>query len=39
MIGKNVKRDLENYFSVFLTFFMFNDAQLMIEDAETFAKE
>lgn len=39
MIGAPLKRDLEDYFSVFLTFFMFNDAQLMIEDAQTFARQ
>ena len=33
MIGHNLKRTLEDYFSVFLSFFMFNDAALMIEEA------
>jgi hypothetical protein len=33
MIGHNLKRTLEDYFSIFLSFFMFNDAALMIEEA------
>lgn len=33
MIGKNNKRSLEDYFSIFVGFFMFNDAKIMIEDA------
>ena len=34
MIGASMKKSLEDYFSVFLGFFMFNDAALMIEEAK-----
>ena len=34
MIGASLKRSLEDYFSVFLGFFMFNDAALMVEEAK-----
>lgn len=32
MIGQGNKRSIEDYFSVFVGFFMFNDAELMIQD-------
>lgn len=34
MIGKNLKPQLEDYFSIFVGFLMFNDATLMVEDAK-----
>lgn len=36
MIGAKLKPTIENYFSIFVGFFMFNDAALMIEDAAAF---
>ena len=33
MIGRKNKHTLEDYFSIFVGFFMFNDAQIMMEDA------
>lgn len=38
MLGAYLKPTLENYFSIFVGFFMFNDAALMIEDAANFMK-
>lgn len=38
MMGAHLKPTIENYFSIFVGFFMFNDAALMIEDAATFMK-
>jgi hypothetical protein len=43
MIGGNngeikIKSTLENYFSIFLGFFMFNDAALTIQDISDFMK-
>lgn len=39
MLGASLKPTLENYFSIFVGFFMFNDAALMIEDAAAFMKD
>lgn len=39
MIGASLKKSLEDYFSVFLGFFMFNDAALMVEDAKNTLEE
>ena len=36
MIGHKLKSSLEDYFSVFVGFFMFNDAAIMVEDAMNF---
>ena len=33
MIGRENKKTLEDYFSIFVGFFMFNDAQLAVQDA------
>lgn len=33
MIGRSNKKSLEDYFSIFVGFFMFNDAQMAVEDA------
>lgn len=39
MIGASLKSSLEDYFSVFLGFFMFNDAALMVEEAKDSIEE
>ena len=36
MIGRKNKTSLEDYFSIFVGFLMFNDASLMIKDAQSF---
>ena len=38
MLGAHLKPTIENYFSIFVGFFMFNDAALMIEDAANYMK-
>lgn len=39
MIGSGVRSSLEHYFSVFAGFLMFNDASLMIQDAQEYLQE
>lgn len=39
MLGAHLKPTIENYFSIFVGFFMFNDAALMIEDAANYMKD
>lgn len=36
MIGRKLKSSIEDYFSIFVGFFMFNDAAIMVEDAINF---
>lgn len=38
MIGHKLKTSIEDYFSIFVGFFMFNDAALMVEDATNYIK-
>jgi len=39
MIGHYLKSSLEDYFSIFVGFLMFNDAELMFEDVTKWIKD